>query len=99
MSINTNNGIPQFNNYVGFINKNNIKKDDPISRNKIRSTYWNIKKLENSNFYEIRSKKYPLYYLHLGDTPYFNTKCPVDGVVKFSKKHKSNWKIEPDLIN
>ena len=99
MSINRYNGILQHNNYVGFVNKNNLDLNDPISRNKIRSTYWNIKKLKNTNLYEISSVKYPSFFLHLGNTQYFNTKCPVDGIVKFSNKKRANWKIEPPLID
>lgn len=99
MSINRYNGILQFNKYVGFVNKKNLNLDDPVSRNKLRSTYWKIKKLEESELYQISSVKYPSYSLILGDTLYFNTKCPVDGVVKFSNNKLSNWKIEPPLVD
>tara|TARA_E500000178_G_scaffold348910_1_gene404858 strand:+ start:585 stop:1121 length:537 start_codon:yes stop_codon:yes gene_type:complete len=97
MSINRYNGILQFNNYVGFVNKNNLDLKDPISRNRLRSTYWNIDKLPDSEFYQISSVKYPSYFLNLGNTVYFNTKCPVDGVVQFSNRKRSNWKIEPHI--
>jgi hypothetical protein len=100
MSINRYNGILQYNHFVGFVNKNNLDLDDPISRNKIRSTYWNIKKIDNdSNLFEISSIKYPSIFLKLGETQIFNTKCKIDGVVKFSRKNRSLWKIEPGLMN
>jgi len=99
MSINTYNGIKQFNNYVGFVNKKNLDLKDPISRNKLRSTYWKIEKLEDSEQYQISSVKYPSYFIYLGTNINFNTRCQVDGIVKFSKKYKSNLKILPPLID
>lgn len=99
MSINRYNGLLQFNGYVGFVNKKNLDLDDPISRNKLRSTYWKIEKIDDSDLYQISSIKYPSYYLILGDTLYFNTKCPVDGIVKFSNRHLGNWNIEPPLVD
>lgn len=99
MSINRYNGILQYNHYVGFVNKKNLDLKDPISRNKLRSTYWKIEKLPDSDKYQISSSKYPSYFLVLGDTLYFNTKCKVDGVVKFSNKQRGNWKIEPPLVD
>jgi hypothetical protein len=97
MSINRYNGILQYNNYVGFVNKNNLTPDDPVCRNKLRSTYWNINKVKDTDFYHISSVKYPSYFLTFGNTLYFNTKCSVDGIVKFSNKHKSNWTITPKI--
>lgn len=97
MSINRYNGMLQFNNYVGFVNKNNLNMKDPVSRNKLRSTYWNITKVSDSDIYQISSVKYPSYFLHNSSSIFFNSKCPVDGVVKFSNKHRGNLKIEPPI--
>ena len=99
LSINSNNGVLQFNNYTGFINKKNLDLDDPISRNKLRSTYWHINRIPDTNLYEIRSVRFPALYLYYDNISFFNSKCVVDGIVKFGRIRSSNWNIEPPLIN
>jgi hypothetical protein len=100
LAINTINGIPQFNELVTFINKNNLNTNNPISRNKYRSSLWKIILNSDNNTYQIYNKRFPRKFLHNSLDKLFNTNCSVDGVVKFKSNYKyhSNWIISP-LLN
>ena len=98
-AIRTNNGIPQFNQYTSFINKNNLNMKNPIHRNRYRSALWNITRVGKKNYYLINNKRFPNMFIYNSDKTFFNLKCKVDGIVKFSNhpKKKTYWKITPKI--
>jgi hypothetical protein len=99
LAIRTENGISQFNRYTTFINKNNLNMENPIHRNRYRSSLWKIIRYGKKNFYIIYNKRFPDMFIYNSDKTDFNLKCKIDGIVKFSNNPKkiTYWQISPQI--
>ena len=73
--------------------------NNPISRNRYRSSLWLITPVGKKKFYLISNKRFPHLFLYYSDSTDFNLKCKVDGIVKFTNHYKkrSYWQIEPKI--